>query len=166
MPVSERVSVLICTHNHGRYLPQCLTSVLNQTRPPDEVIVVNDGSTDGTAEVMSKFPEVRCIHQENTGKAVAFGRAFSLSAGSIICHLDADDYWELQKLERVLRCFEENSKLGGVIHEVTHVNASGQAIQFPWTMRQRGRGLSLSFTKSAWAFLGRARYDMHSQAFS
>jgi glycosyltransferase involved in cell wall biosynthesis len=148
MPVSERVSVLICTYNHGRYLPQCLTSVLNQTRPPDEVIVVNDGSTDGTAEVMSKFPEVRCIHQENNGKAVAFGRAFSLSTGSIICHLDADDYWELQKLERVLHCFEQNSKLGGAIHEVTHVDASRQAIQFPWTMRQRTEPATLTLDES------------------
>jgi glycosyltransferase involved in cell wall biosynthesis len=146
--VSERVSVLICTHNHGHYLPECLTSVLNQTRPPDEVIVIDDGSTDGTAEAMRKFPAVHYIYQENTGKAVAFGRAFSLSTGDVICHLDADDYWDLSKLERVLHCFEENSNLGGVIHEVTHIDASGHAIQFPWTMGQRAEPTTLTLDES------------------
>jgi glycosyltransferase involved in cell wall biosynthesis len=130
--MSERVSVLICTYNYARYLPQCLTSVLNQTRSPDEIIVLDDGSTDGTPEAMKNFPEIRYVYQENTGKAVAFGRAFSLSTGDIICHLDADDYWELSKLERVLRCFAENPNLGGVVHEVSYVDAWGRALQFSW----------------------------------
>jgi glycosyltransferase involved in cell wall biosynthesis len=84
--VSERVSVLICTYNYARYLPQCLTSVLTQTRPPDEIIVLDDGSTDSTPEVMKQFPQVHYVYQQNTGKAVAFGRAFSLSTGDIVCH--------------------------------------------------------------------------------
>jgi glycosyltransferase involved in cell wall biosynthesis len=146
--MSARVSVLICTYNYARYLPQCLASVLNQTHPPDEVIVIDDGSTDGTADVMREFPEVCYVYQENAGKAVAFGRAFSLSTGDIIFHLDADDYWELSKLERVLHCFEENANLGGVIHEVTHVDASGNAIQFPWTMRHRTEPATLTLDDS------------------
>jgi glycosyltransferase involved in cell wall biosynthesis len=130
--VSERVSVLICTYNYARYLPQCLTSVLNQTRPPHEIIVLDDGSTDGTPEVMKEFPQVRYVYQQNTGKAVAFGRAVSLSTGDILCHLDADDYWDPRKLARVLPCFEKNPNLGGVIHEVDHVDASGRALHFRW----------------------------------
>jgi glycosyltransferase involved in cell wall biosynthesis len=130
--VSERVSVLICTYNYARYLPRCLTSVLNQTRPPDEIIVLDDGSSDDTPELMTKFPEVRYGYQENTGKAVAFGRAFSLSTGDIICHLDADDYWEPDKLEKVLHCFQRNPNLGGVLHEVSYVDGSGQPLNFPW----------------------------------
>jgi glycosyltransferase involved in cell wall biosynthesis len=130
--VRERVSVLICTYNYARYLPHCLKSVLSQTHPPDEVIVLDDGSRDGTPEMMKAFPEVRYVYQENTGKAVAFGRAFSIASGDIICHLDADDYWEPHKLERVLRCLQENPNIGGVIHEVSYVDDSGGAIQFPW----------------------------------
>jgi glycosyltransferase involved in cell wall biosynthesis len=130
--VSARVSVLICTYNYARYLPQCLTSVLNQTRPPDEIIVLDDGSVDSTPEAMKKFPEVRYVYQENAGKAVAFGRAFSLSTGDIVCHLDADDYWEPHKLERVARCLEENPNLGGVLHEVSYVDASGRPLHFEW----------------------------------
>lgn len=142
--VSERVTVLICTYNYARYLPQCLTSVLNQTRPPDEIIVLDDGSTDGTPEAMKSFPEVRYVYQENTGKAVAFGRAFSLSTGDLICHLDADDYWEPPKLERVLRCLAENPNLGGVIHEVSYVDASGRALQFPWASLHAAEPLALT----------------------
>ena len=131
--MSERISVLICTYNYARYLPRCLKSVLNQTHPPDEVIVLDDGSTDGTPEMMKQFPDVRYVYQENTGKAVAFGRAFSLASGDIICHLDADDYWELHKLEQVLGCLERSPNLSGVVHEVSYVDASGSPIQFPWT---------------------------------
>jgi glycosyltransferase involved in cell wall biosynthesis len=130
--VSERVSVLICTYNYARYLPQCLTSVLNQTRRPDEIIVLDDGSSDDTPDLMKKFPDVRYVYQENTGKAVAFGRAFSLSTGDIFCHLDADDYWEPGKLEKVLHCFERHPNLGGVLHEVRYVDGSGQSLNFPW----------------------------------
>ena len=130
--MSERVSVLICAYNYARYLPQCLTSVLNQTRPPDEIIVVDDGSSDDTQELMKKFPEVRYVYQENTGKAAAFGRAFCLSTGDIVCHLDPDDYWEPDKLEKVLRCFERNPNLGGVLHEASYVNGFGEPLHFPW----------------------------------
>ena len=142
--MTERVSVLICTYNYARYLPQCLTSVLNQTRRPDEIIVLDDGSIDTSPEVMKQFPEVRYVYQQNTGKAVAFGRAFALSSGNIVCHLDADDYWELNKLERVLDCLAENSKLGGVVHEVNHVDASGRPIHFPWTSAHPAEPLLLT----------------------
>jgi glycosyltransferase involved in cell wall biosynthesis len=130
--VRERVSILICTYNYGRYLPQCLNSVLCQTQASDEVIVLDDGSTDETPEVIQQFPQVRYVYQQNKGIAEAFGRAVSLSKGDIICHLDADDYWMPGKLERVRRCFAENSSIGGVVHEVSYVDASGNQIHFPW----------------------------------
>jgi len=147
--VSERASVLICTYNYAHYLPQCLTSVLNQTRPPDEIIVLDDGSTDGTPELMKQFPEIRYVHQPNAGKAIAFGRAFSLSTGDIVCHLDADDYWERDKLERVLRCFGRNSKIGGVVHEVSYVDGSGRALDFPWARQHPTESLLLTLDECA-----------------
>lgn len=134
--MSERVSVLICTYNYARYLPQCLTSVLNQTRPPDEVIVLDDGSTDATPELMKKFPEVHYVYQKNKGKAVAFGRAFAISSGDIICHLDADDYWDLHKLEQAVHGFAANPQLGGVLHEVEYVDAAGCALHFDWNAKR------------------------------
>lgn len=142
--MSERVSVLICTYNYARYLPQCLESVLNQTRPPDEIIVVDDGSADGTPELMKQFPEVLYVYQQNAGKAAAFGRALSLSKGGIICHLDADDYWELHKLERVLHCLTEDSRIGGVVHEVGYVDGYGRALHFPWDRHDPAESLLLT----------------------
>ena len=142
--MSERVSVLISTYNYARYLPQCLGSVLNQTRPPAEIVVVDDGSVDGTPELMKQFPEVRYVYQQNEGKAGAFGRALSLSSGEIVCHLDADDYWELDKLERVLHCLGEDSRIGGVVHEVSYVDAYGRALSFPWDQPYPAEALLLT----------------------
>jgi glycosyltransferase involved in cell wall biosynthesis len=142
--VSERVSVLIATYNYARYLPQCLGRVLNQTRPPDEIVVVDDGSTDGTPELMKQFPEVRYVYQQNAGKAAAFGRALSLSSGDIVCHLDADDYWELDKLARVLHCLGKQSSIGGVVHEVSYVDAYGRALHFPWDQQHPAESLLLT----------------------
>lgn len=146
--MTERVSVLICTHNYARYLSQCLASVLNQTRRPDEIIVLDDGSTDTTPELMKQFPEVHYVYQQNAGKAVAFGRAFALSSGSIICPLDADDYWDLHKLERVLSCLAEDPNLGGVIHEVDYVDALGRPIQLPWTTEHPAEQMRLTLDES------------------
>jgi glycosyltransferase involved in cell wall biosynthesis len=142
--VSERVSVLISTYNYACYLPQCLGSVLNQTRPPDEIVVVDDGSVDGTPELMKQFPEVRYVYQQNAGKAAAFSRALSLSSGEIVCHLDADDYWELDKLARVLHCLGEDSRIGGVVHEVSYVDAYGRALYFPWDQQHPAEALRLT----------------------
>lgn len=142
--VSERVSVLIATYNYARYLPQCLGRLLNQTRPPDEIVVVDDGSSDGTPELMKQFPEVRYVYQQNAGKPAAFGRALSFSSGEIVCHLDADDYWELDKLERVLHCLKKDPAIGGVVHEVSYVDAYGRALHFPWERQHPAEPLLLT----------------------
>lgn len=125
----ETVSVLIATYNCARFLPQCLESVSAQTRQPDEVIVVDDGSEDNTAEVMRRFPAVRYIRAEHGGKSAAFNRAVSEATGDILCHLDADDYWMPSKLERVCQELGDKPTLAGVIHETEHVNEAGARIK-------------------------------------
>jgi glycosyltransferase involved in cell wall biosynthesis len=133
--MAESVSVLIGTYNYGRFLTQCLESVCGQTRPPDEVIVVDDGSTDETDQVLRRFPDVRYIRQNHEGKSVAFNRAVRESTGDIICHLDADDFWMPDKLELVCRELEQRPFLGGVIHETLHVGEDGQPIRLPYAAR-------------------------------
>src|SRR5215470_3958756 len=115
--MGETVSVLTATYNCARFLPQCLESIYAQTRQPDEVIVVDDGSKDNTGEVMRRFSDVRYIRAEHGGKAAAFNRAVSEATGDILCHLDADDYWMPEKLKRVCGELADNPKLAGVIHE-------------------------------------------------
>jgi glycosyltransferase involved in cell wall biosynthesis len=114
-------SVIICAYNYARFLQQCLESVMSQTRPADEVIVVDDGSTDGTPDVVARFSKVDYIRQERGGKASAFNRGLAASQGDVICHLDADDYWLPRKLERTLDVLSETGA-GVMIHEAFYVD--------------------------------------------
>lgn len=83
-----------------RWIGATLESVLNQTSPPDEVVVVDDGSTDGTAAIARGFgAPVRVVHQPNAGASAAYNRAFRESAGSYVAMCPADDLWERRKLE-------------------------------------------------------------------
>lgn len=127
--MAESISVLIATYNCARFLPHCLESLSAQTRQPDEVIVVDDGSEDNTGEVMRRFPAVRYIRAQHGGKSAAFNRAVSEATGDILCHLDADDYWMPRKLERVRDELADKPTLGGVIHETEHVNEDGSRIE-------------------------------------
>lgn len=133
--MADRVSVLICTYNYGRFLGECLNSVMRQTRAPDEIIVVDDGSQDDTRVVMKSFPSVRYFFQDNAGKPTAMNRAMAVSTGDIVCHLDADDYWKPDKLERVCEPFRSQPSLGGVIHEVEHVDHIGRRLDSYGTQR-------------------------------
>jgi glycosyltransferase involved in cell wall biosynthesis len=114
--VSSTTSVIITAYNYARFLPRCLESVLGQSQPADEIIVVDDGSSDQTSEVVSSFPAVRYIRQNNAGKAAAFNRGFDASKGDLICHLDADDYWLPEKLKRVTEVLSR-CEAGGLTHD-------------------------------------------------
>jgi glycosyltransferase involved in cell wall biosynthesis len=119
--VSSTTSVIITAYNYARFLPRCLESVLGQSHPADEIIVVDDGSIDQTSEVVSSFPAVRYIRQNNAGKAAAFNRGFDASKGDLICHLDADDYWLPEKLKRVIEVLSR-CEAGGLTHDSFIVN--------------------------------------------
>ena len=86
------VSIVIPSYNYGRFLRQTIDSALNQTYPNTEVIVVDDGSTDDSREVLAGYGERITVHlQENRGEAVAYNTGFRLSRGAIVCFLDSDD---------------------------------------------------------------------------
>ena len=119
-----KTSVIICAYNYARFLPQCLDSVMSQTRPADEVIVVDDGSTDGTSQVVVRYAKVNYIRQERGGKASAFNRGIAASQGDVICHLDADDYWLPRKLERSLDILSETGA-AVLTHEAYYVDGDG-----------------------------------------
>ncbi len=110
---ARTVSCVIPVYNGERFLAEGIESLLAQTRPPDEIIVVDDGSTDGTAGVARGFGDhVTYVHQENAGPAAARNRGVREARGEFISFLDADDLWEPTKLERQLRRFEARPELG------------------------------------------------------
>ncbi|MDP6532797.1 MAG: glycosyltransferase family A protein [Candidatus Marinimicrobia bacterium] len=103
------ISVIISTYNRIDVLPRALDSVFSQSDPLTDVIVVDDGSDDGTADMVSaKYPEVKLIKQQNTGVSAARNRGIAESKGGWIAFLDSDDEWKPQKLERQIICIAEN----------------------------------------------------------
>jgi glycosyltransferase involved in cell wall biosynthesis len=94
------ISVVIAAYQAERWIAQALDSILAQTRPADEIVVVDDGSRDGTPDVLDSYCDrVRVIRQENRGAPAAFNRAIRESGGDFIALCGSDDVWESQKLE-------------------------------------------------------------------
>jgi len=90
---SRPASVIIANYNYGRFLAKAIESALGQTYPDTEVIVVDDGSTDNSREVIDRFDgKIRPVMKQNGGQASAFNAGFEASRGEIIIFLDADDY--------------------------------------------------------------------------
>ncbi|HWQ34197.1 MAG TPA: glycosyltransferase [Blastocatellia bacterium] len=85
------ISIIIPCYNQAQYLSEAIESSLRQDYPKVEVIVVNDGSTDNTAEVAARYPAVRCITQSNQGLSAARNAGLNDSRGSFLVFLDADD---------------------------------------------------------------------------
>lgn len=116
------VSVIIPVYNYDRYLAEAIESVLSQTYRYLEVIVVDDGSTDQSAEVARSFADrgVRYCHQVHAGIGPARNKGVELAQGDFLAFLDADDRWPLEKIERQLQVFENDPTLEMVF---------GQAVQ-------------------------------------
>jgi glycosyltransferase involved in cell wall biosynthesis len=94
------VSVIIPSFNSAEVLPDAVASVLAQTRPAEEIIVVDDGSSDNTAEVCSRFGDrLRYLRQENAGASSARNTGIAAANGNWLAFLDADDLWDAEKLE-------------------------------------------------------------------
>jgi glycosyltransferase involved in cell wall biosynthesis len=104
-----RISAVIPAYNYGRYLGRAIESVLAQTRPVDEVIVIDDGSTDDTAAVAASFGQrVRYIYKENRGLSAARNTGIRAAQGDWLAFLDADDCWRADKIQLQMESVERN----------------------------------------------------------
>ncbi|NMG08967.1 glycosyltransferase family 2 protein [Brasilonema sp. UFV-L1] len=110
----SKVTVIIPAYNAMKYLPETVESVLNQTLTDFEVLIINDGSSDGIVEWASQITDsrVRLISQENQGTAAARNKGIVESKGEYIAFLDADDIWEPTKLEKQAQCLDNNPLVG------------------------------------------------------
>jgi glycosyltransferase involved in cell wall biosynthesis len=109
-----KVSVIVCAHNEARYLGPCLRSLLTQTRPPDEILVIDNASTDATAVVARACPGVRVLDEPRKGLVVARETARQAATGEILVYVDADCRAPVSWLERVVRRFEVDPQLVGL----------------------------------------------------
>jgi len=91
-------SVIVPVYNGQKYLRETLESLVNQDYNSFEIIAVDDGSNDSSAEIIQSFDSIKYVHQENQGNAVARNRGIELSTGDIIALIDQDDVWVQEKL--------------------------------------------------------------------
>lgn len=105
------ISVIIPTHNRARTLERALGSVLAQTRPADEIIVVDDGSDDATKVLLQHYPTIHAIYQENQGVSAARNRGIQAAQSAWIALLDSDDAWLEQKLAVQIELCEQSEAL-------------------------------------------------------
>jgi len=111
------VSVIIPTYNRSRYVTQAIDSVLSQTYKDYEIIVVDDGSTDNTKDVLQPYMDrIRYIYQENSGVSAARNTGIRLAKGEWIGFLDSDDEWLPEKLKIQMTFIQENPSI--VAHTV------------------------------------------------
>lgn len=94
------ISAVVAAYQAEEWIAEAIDSILGQTSPPDEVIVVDDGSTDGTARELARFGErIRVIRRENGGCPAAFNTAFAAANSEFVAMCGADDIWEPDKLK-------------------------------------------------------------------
>ena len=104
------ISVVIPTYNRVELLKRSIDSVINQTIKPFEIIIVDDGSNDGTeAMVKKKYDSLKLIKQKNKGASAARNTGIKASSGEWICFLDSDDEWKNNKLEKQITFVANNS---------------------------------------------------------
>ncbi len=122
------VSVVVAAYNMGQYIEVAVRSVLDQTFSDLEVIVVDDGSTDGTPDVMCAFEQesrVRYIRQANAGQPRAKNAGVKAARGRFIAFCDADDVWVVDKLSKQLRIFDADDRIGVVYSQVATIDPDG-----------------------------------------
>ncbi|QWV95849.1 glycosyltransferase [Geomonas nitrogeniifigens] len=128
------VSIVTATYNMAQYLPLTVESVLGQTYQNLELIVVDDGSSDDTSEVMARFaaePRVRYIRLErNCGQTVAKNRGLSEVKGAFVAFVDADNLWKPNKLERQLPLFVASERTGVVYSDAEYIDGSGAVLPY------------------------------------
>lgn len=126
-----KVSVTIPAYNYANYLPSAIQSVLNQSYPDFELLIVDDGSTDNTSEVIRGFlhnPKVRHVYQENQGLAAARNTGIRNTHGELVAFLDADDEWLEEKLERQVEVMDSKPQVGLVYTDVYFISEQGESL--------------------------------------
>jgi len=124
------VSVVIPTYNRERYIAEAIDSVLAQTYTNVQIIVIDDGSTDNTRQVVEKYAaDVQYVWQQNSERGASRNRGLALAKGDFISFLDSDDVWLPGKLESEVSYLIEHPKVGLVCSDVVVVDANGVEIK-------------------------------------
>ena len=156
--MNELVSIIIPIYNYGHFLAEAIDSVMAQTYRPIEVIVVDDGSTDNTANIATSYPDIQYIYQPNQGVSVARNTGISKARGRFIAFLDADDTWHPDKLKIQIQHLRENPNIGYNICKIKNylepeINRDPRIISALYGYDQIG-GFTIVCTKSIFELVG------------
>lgn len=122
------VTVVTATFNMARYIGETLDSILAQDYPFLESVVIDDGSTDNTGEVLAPYVatgRVRVIRQENAGQTVAKNRGIAEARGEFVAFCDADDTWRPDKLSQQVNAFAQNPRIAVVYSDMAIIDGNG-----------------------------------------
>lgn len=137
------ISIIINNYNYGRFINRAIDSALCQTYAPVEIIVVDDGSTDYSGEIIRSYGDlIKPIFKPNGGQDSSFNIGFEQAKGDIICFLDADDTFVPNKLEKIAACFEQHLNIGWCFHTIELQNIKtretlGRTLAFPGESNDR-----------------------------
>ena len=127
-----KVSIIITAHNYGKYLTQSIESALNQNYDNYEVIIIDDGSTDYTKEILKVYephPRVKVFNLEGIGLAAASNYGIKNAGGEYIIRLDADDYFDENILLVESNILDKHPEIGQVYPDYYRVNQYGEIIE-------------------------------------
>ncbi len=111
-PAPPSIGVVVPTYNRAGFIPETLDAILAQTRPPDDIVVVDDGSTDDTQAVLARFaPRVRAMRIENSGDLVARNAGVAALATDLVAFCDSDDLWREGYLAAMVRLWQAEPRL-------------------------------------------------------
>ena len=145
----DTISVVIPLYNKAPYIGRTIDSVLAQERLPEEIIVIDDGSTDGGGDIVKQFkdPSIRLVRQENQGLSAARNRGISLAKGELIAFLDADDVWKPGFLKVISEMRELYPQAGiyATAYDVINPEGKRTTLKFSFSTSQSEQGLIDNF---------------------
>ncbi|MBX2819430.1 MAG: glycosyltransferase [Rhodothermaceae bacterium] len=140
LPSAPLISILMTSYNYETFIESAILSGLNQSYTNLELIICDDGSTDKSRGIAKRFAaedeRVKLIEQENSGVSAALNAAYDASTGELVCLLDADDLFHLQKIAEVVDHSQANPQAGFIIHSMRVVNDTGDTL---YTLPRSGR---------------------------
>ncbi|UDQ96960.1 glycosyltransferase [Lentisphaerota bacterium WC36G] len=129
-----KITVILPSYKHARWISEAIESVLKQTYKNFELIIVDDGSNDGSAELIASYAKKddrikEVIFPSNKGAVIAMRTAYEMSNAEYIALINSDDIWEHDKLEKQLQVFEENSNIDIVFSQASFIDENGNTVK-------------------------------------
>jgi glycosyltransferase involved in cell wall biosynthesis len=123
-----KISIVTPSLNQGKYIEDCIQSVLNQNYPNFEHIIIDGGSTDGTIEILKKYPHLKWISEPDEGQSDAINKGFRISTGDIIAWLNSDDYYCENIFYKIAKIFYDNNNIYWIYGNSRFVDQNGKLI--------------------------------------